>query len=457
MKTFLFQHAWLNGRFVVDVRMAIDAEGVIVRIDTDREAASAERVDGIAIPGMVNVHSHAFQRGMAGLAEYRTAEHDSFWTWRRWMYHFLRWLTPDHCYVIARQLYLEMLQAGYTSVGEFHYLHNDPQGRPYASKLVMVDALIAAARDVGIRLCLLPTLYQRGGFNKVLEESQKRFATSIDDCLTVAMDVQNRQKTDPRLHFGLAIHSLRAVDMPTAKQAVAAFRASYGDRPIHMHAAEQQKEVDDCLQAHGRRPVEWAIDELGINANWCLIHATHLVPPECVLLAQSGAVVGLCPTTEANLGDGVFPSEAFVGAGGQLAIGTDSHIGLDPRSDLRLIEYAQRLTQQRRVVLGSDTVSCGEFLCEAAWRGGRRALGLPIGQFHIGDRADLVVLDARHPNLAGLPAERWLDSLVFCEIGNPIRDVMVAGNWVVRRGMHALGEVSRREFGNTVRQILSKS
>lgn len=457
MKTYLFQNIWLGGRFAAQVQLTVDADGTIARIDTDRRDVDAERIPGIAIPGFVNVHSHAFQRGMAGLAEFRTAQHDSFWTWRELMYHFLRWLTPDHCYVIARQLYLEMLQAGYTSVGEFHYLHNDPDGRPYESRMAMIDALIAAARDVGIRLCVLPTLYQRGGFNRPLADGQKRFAISNEDCLNIAMELQRRCAAAPRLHFGFAVHSLRAVDMPAARHAVAAFRASFGDRPIHMHAAEQQQEVDDCVRAHRRRPVEWALDELGVDEHWCLIHATHVDPAECGQLAQSGAVAGLCPTTEANLGDGVFPSEPYLQVGGQIAIGTDSHIGLDPRGDLRMIEYGQRLTQQRRVVLGSETNSCGRFLCEAVWRGGRRALGLPVAKFEVGNQADLVILEEQHPNLAGLPSERWLDSLVFCEIGNPLRHVMVGGNWVVRDGLHCLGEISRREYGNAIRNILSKS
>ncbi len=457
MKKILFQHALIDGRFAASVELEIDELGAIVRIETGRSDSDAEQVRGIAIPGMINVHSHAFQRGMAGLTEYRTAQHDSFWTWRELMYHFLRWLTPDDCYVLARQLYLEMLQAGYTSVGEFHYLHNDPPGKPYESRTVMADALIAAARDVGIRMCLLPTLYQRGGFSKPLEEGQKRFGMSLDDCLCLTTELQQRHAHDRRLDFGFAIHSLRAVDMPIAKKAADAIRAAMPGRPLHIHAAEQQREVDECLAAHGHRPVAWVLEELGADEQWCLIHATHIDWTECSQLAGSGAVVALCPTTEANLGDGVFPSEAFTRAGGRFAIGTDSHIGLDPRGDLRLIEYAQRLTQQRRVVLGSDSLSCGQFLTAAAWRGGRQALGIPVGRIQVGDQADFIAIDDQHPNFAGLPPERWLDSFVFCEIGNPIRDVMVSGDWVVRDGRHALQELSRHEFGNTVRSILSKA
>jgi formimidoylglutamate deiminase len=457
MKKFLFQHALLRGKFATNVELHVDDGGKIAQVQPEAPRSDAESMAGIAIPGMINVHSHAFQRGMAGLTEYRTAEHDSFWTWRELMYHFLRWLTPDDCYVLARQLYLEMLLAGYTSVGEFHYLHNDPEGRPYESRSAMADALIAAARDVGIRMCLLPTLYQRGGFSKPLEAGQKRFGMSLDDCLTLTTELQRRHANDARLRFGFAIHSLRAVDMPVAQRAVEAIGKAMPGRPLHIHAAEQQREVDDCLAAHGRRPVAWVLEDLGADERWCLIHATHLDWEECHQLAESGAVAGLCPTTEANLGDGVFPSEMYTQAGGRWAIGTDSHIGLDPRGDLRMIEYSQRLTQQRRVVLRGEGQSCGEFLCTAAWRGGRQALGLNAGQIELGQQADLLVIDDQDPNFAGLPPERWLDSLVFCEIGNPIRHVMVDGQWVVRDGRHALQEVSRHAFGNTVRRILEKA
>lgn len=457
MKQLWFRSAWLDDRFASSVRIAVDADGAISEVVPGAAAEHCEHIQGIAIPGMINVHSHAFQRGMAGLTEHRLADRDNFWTWRRWMYHFLRWLTPEDCYVIARQLYLEMLRAGYTAVGEFHYLHNDPDGRPYAAKFAIAEALMRAAADTGIRLCLLPTLYQRGGFRQPLEDGQKRFALTVDDCLDLAAAVEGRQGSSPRLHTGLAIHSLRAVDLPTARRAAAMFRDRFGRRPIHMHAAEQQREVDECVEAHGRRPVELALDELGADESWCLIHATHLSPHECERLARSGAVAGLCPTTEANLGDGVFPSEPYVLAGGQFAIGTDSQVSVDPRGELRWIEYVQRLLLRRRVVLGLDSSSCGSFLCAAAWRGGRRALGLPIGQFHVGDQADLVVIDDQHPSLSGLAPDRWLDSFVFCDLGNPIRHVMVAGEWVVRDGSQALMEISRREFADTVRQILNRA
>jgi formimidoylglutamate deiminase len=453
--TYWFPSAWLGNGFASNVRFTVAPRGEIVRVETDVADAANERCSGIALPGMINVHSHAFQRGMAGLAEHRTAERDSFWTWRELMYHFLRHLTPDHCWRIARQAYIEMLRAGYTSVGEFHYLHNDVQGRPYDDRAAMIDPLIAAASAAGIRLCLLPTLYQRGGFDRPLDAGQQRFAVGMDECLDLAADIRKRGDSNDLLHGGFAIHSLRAVEMSVAQRAAESVRQTLGSRPIHIHLAEQQREVDDCLRVHGKRPVAWALDALAIDDSWCLIHATHLDSQECAAIADRQAVVGLCPTTEANLGDGLFPSEPFTRAGGQFGIGTDSHVSLCPRSELRLLEYGQRLSAQRRVILNGDGESCGTFLCQAAWRGGSRALGLPLGRLAEGHRADWIVLDERHASIAGLPSDRWLDCFVFCDLGNPIRDVMVGGRWVIRDGRHALEDESSRAFGAAVREILS--
>jgi formimidoylglutamate deiminase len=456
MKSWSLEYAWLGGRFSADVELTVDDAGTIAAVTPGKADSSAERVAGIALPGMSNVHSHAFQRGLVGLTEYRTAEHDSFWTWRELMYHFLRWLTPDDCYALARQLYGEMLVAGYTSVGEFHYLHNDVNGGPYQDRAAMAEALIAAAADAGIRLCLMPALYQRGGFGRPVEHGQRRFVLTLDECLDLVTLLRKRHASDRNLEFGFAVHSLRAVDWPVARQAVQAIDAAWPGRPLHMHAAEQEREVADCLAVHGRRPVELALADLGVDRRWCLIHATHIDPAECAALARSGAVVGLCPTTEANLGDGVFPVESFARGGGQWTIGTDSHVGVDPRGELRLIEYAQRLTRRQRVVLGSEETSCGQYLCQAAWSGGGQALGLPIGRISVGARADLVVLDLSDPNLAALPSSRWLDSFVFAGIGNSVRDTMVGGEWMVRDRVHLRAGDARRAYARTLSRILER-
>lgn len=457
MPQFLLEYAWLFNRFAANVLVEIDGHGKFARVVVDSpDVHGAERVAGISVPGFINIHSHAFQRGMAGLSEYRSANRDDFWTWRELMYHFLRWLEPDDCFVLARQLYLEMLQAGYTAVGEFHYLHNDPSGRPYAHKSEMIAPLLAAAEEVGLRICLMPTLYQRGGFGQALNKGQRRFSITVDDCLELARGVLQRSEASPLVHAGFAIHSLRAVDMPVALQAVRNLRRDLGDLPVHIHASEQRREVEDCWQHHRRRPVDWILDELQADQRWCLIHSTHIEAQECARLAESQAIAGLCPTTEANLGDGIFPATDYFASAGRFAIGSDSHIAIDPRGELRLLEYVQRLTQQRRVLFGSANESSGVFLCESAWRGGAAALGLAAGGIDAGSLADLVVLDVDDAALAGLPPERWLDALVFCQIGNPIRHVMVHGRWVIRDGRHSLDQASRREFAATVRSILER-
>lgn len=386
------------------------------------------------LPGMPNLHSHAFQRAMAGLAERRGPGNDSFWTWREAMYAFASRIEPDELRAIAAQLYVEMLAAGYTHVCEFHYLHNAPDGRPYADPAAMSKAIIEAAREAGIGLTLLPVLYMTGGFDgRALSARQQRFGLSVDAYLRL-LDSLRALESD-RVRVGIALHSLRAVPEGALREVLASPLAN--GRVIHMHIAEQVGEVQDCLALRGARPVEWLFEHANVDARWCLVHATHVDDAELRSLARSGAVAGLCPTTEANLGDGLFPLGAYLDAGGTLGIGSDSHISVSPVEELRWLEYGQRLAlRQRNVSARQESASVGEALWRAALAGGRQASGLmPLTD----DAApqDVVVLDDAAPLLAARAAHEVIDSFIFAGNAPLVRDVCAGGHWVVRDHHHA--------------------
>lgn len=432
-----------------DIDITLTADGDILAVgpaDTRVEATTdpialigggipVERVRGTLIPGMPNVHSHAFQRAMSGLAERCNAQGDSFWTWREIMYAFLSRLTPEQVEAIAAQLYVEMLRGGYTGVAEFHYLHNDADGRPYADPATLSHAILAAGRTAGIALTHLPVLYMRGGFDdRPLAGGQRRFAGTPDGMARLVGDLTPTLGADQRL--GLALHSLRAVAAAPLADLVGWWDGRADGGPMHIHAAEQPLEVSDSLAATGRRPVEWLLENVAVDRRWCFIHATHMTEDEARGLAATGAVAGLCPTTEGNLGDGFFRLESYLRAGGALGIGTDSHVGIDPREELRWLDYGQRLlTGQRSFEQGNPHV--GARLWTAALAGGARALGRACGAVAPGCRADLLVLDDEHPALWARDNDRVLDALVFSHQGpTPVRDVMVGGRWVVRDGRH---------------------
>ena len=397
--------------------------------DVAAESSAGEVVQArFALPGMPNLHSHAFQRAMAGLAERRGPGDDSFWTWRETMYAFAARIGPDELQAIAAQLYVEMLKAGYTHVCEFHYLHNAPDGKPYADPAAMSRAIIGAAREAGIGLTLLPVLYMTGGFDgRPLSERQKRFGLSIDDYLRL-LESLIALESDV-LRVGIALHSLRAVSESAMREVLAS--SSTRDRVVHIHIAEQIGEVQDCLSLRGARPVQWLFDHADVNERWCLVHATHLDESEMRKLAKSGAVAGLCPTTEANLGDGLFPLSAFLDANGVLGIGSDSHISVSPVEELRWLEYGQRLvTRHRNIAARAPGASVGNVLWKAALRGGRQAAGMP-------DAArDFIVLDEASPLLAARDEHSVLDTLLFAGNTPLVRDVMAAGEWVVRDFRH---------------------
>jgi formimidoylglutamate deiminase len=430
--------ALLPEGFADAVRLEIDDGGDLVAVEAAAGAADAECLSGVVLPGMPNVHSHAFQRAMAGLAERLEPGEASFWSWRQVMYRFLERIGPDELCAIAAQLYVEMLEAGYTAVGEFHYLHHQIDGHAFADPAEMSWAILEAQRASGIGLTLLPALYMAGGFGgRAPEAGQRRFVHDLDGFADLIQRLRPRFATDPDLRLGIAPHSLRAVPDAALRHVVALADASDAAAPIHIHVAEQAKEVRDCLEWCGARPVRHLFDAAPVGPRWCLIHATHMDDGETGLVAHSGAVTGLCPTTEANLGDGLFDLGGYLAARGRFGIGSDSHVSISPVEELRWLEYGQRLNSLRRLIAAdAEQPHCGARLWRAALAGGAQALGRRIGRLAPGCRADLIRIDDRHPILAGRSGDGVLDALVFSGNVNLVRDVMVGGRWVVQDGRH---------------------
>jgi len=427
---FSAKHLWHDGQWRKDATFGVDSDGRL----TAAAVALPNYLDGWVLPGMPNLHSHAFQRAMAGLAERRGPGDDSFWTWRETMYGFAERIDPDTLQAIATQLYVEMLKAGYTQVCEFHYLHHQPDGTPYAQPEAMSLALIEAAREAGIALTLLPVLYMSGGFDgRPLSPRQRRFGHDVDGYMRLLANLRKHESNHVRV--GVALHSLRAIPENAWRSVIEHEALKTG--PIHIHIAEQIGEVQDCLAKRGARPVEWLFDHAPVDARWCLVHATHLTDKETTQLARSGAIAGLCPTTEANLGDGLFPLARYLEAGGRLGIGSDSHISISPIEELRWLEYGQRLsTRHRNVAARGPGDSVGETLWREALKGGTQAADLPIGALDAGKRADFMVLDQESPLLAARDQRSVMDSFLFAGNISPVRHVMAGGKWVVRDFQH---------------------
>lgn len=453
MSAYFAERALLPSGWASNVRLQLSADGYIERVQADASAEGAERLAGPLLPGMPNLHSHAFQRAMAGLAEVAGDPNDSFWTWRDLMYRLVGLITPDQLQVIARQLYIEMLKAGYTSVAEFHYVHHDSAGKPYADRTELARQISAAASASGIGLTLLPVLYSHSGFGgQAPNHGQRRFINSTEQYLRLQQQLGPLLAAQPAQHLGLCFHSLRAV---TPQQISEVLDASDRHCPVHIHIAEQRKEVDDCLAWSGRRPLQWLYQHVPVDSRWCLVHATHAEADEVSAMARSGAVAGLCLTTEANLGDGLFPAVDFLAQGGRLGIGSDSHVSLSVVEELRWLEYGQRLRDQRRNRLyRSDQPRVGPTLFDAALAGGAQALGQDIGQLAVGKRADWLVLDGQDPYLATSQGDAILNRWLFAGSDRQVRDVMVKGRWVVRQGRHALDEQSARDFAQVLRALL---
>lgn len=420
-----------------------------------------EEIAGWAVPGVPNVHSHAFQRGLAGLAEAPA----TFWSWRQVMYDFLRHLTPDDMGAVAAQLYVELLRSGFTCVGEFHYLHRAPDGSAYADPAETSRQIVEAADRAGIGLVHIPVAYQVGGFGgQPLEGGQRRFRMDVDALaqLCESLEPAFMGRDDRRLGWGL--HSLRAVPEGAFAQAAELFDDRRG-APVHVHVAEQEREVTECMAARGSRPVRWLLDHAPVDERWCLVHATHAGEKELAAVARRGAVVGLCPSTEANLGDGVFPLRTFASLGGRFGIGTDSHVARSPVEELRTLEYGQRLALKGRRVLpvgaldsmGTATAGAGGALLRRAWRSGCRALAWNGGLAAVGRRADFVVLDAEHPALVGKTGHAVLDSWVFSGTESPVKDVWVSGRRVVEAGRHFREEEIGRAFARTMKGLARRT
>ncbi len=428
-----FDHALLPGGWARGVRLSI-AAGRITALETDTERAPEDEAHAIAVPGMPNLHSHAFQRAMAGLAETRGPAGDSFWTWRELMYRFVESLGPDEFEAIAAMAFAEMLEAGFTRVGEFHYLHHAADGAPYDDPAEMAARIAVAAGQTGIGLTLLPVFYAHSGFGGLAPKpAQRRFLHDPDGYAALLAASRKAVAFLDDAVVGAAPHSLRAV----TSDELAAVTALAGPAPIHIHVAEQVREVEDCLAWSGRRPVEWLLDQGLVDARWCLVHATQMSEAETVAAARSGAVVGLCPITEANLGDGIFPASAFLAAGGRFGIGSDSNVMIDVAEELRTLEYGQRLMHQRRNVLTSaEGHSTGGELYRAALHGGAQALGAGDGALRTGAPADLVSLSAEHPALCGREGDALLDGWIFAARGGAVDCVWRRGRKWVSDGRH---------------------
>jgi formimidoylglutamate deiminase len=444
--TLLSGAGWLR-----DATVTLSEQGLITAIAAGASPpADARRVRGAVVPGMPNAHSHAFQRAMSGDSEFRAASHESFWTWRSAMYALANSLTPADLTLIATQLFIEMLKAGYTSVAEFHYLHRQPDGSAYEGVNALWQGIDAAALASGIGLTLLPTLYLSSDFGgRPLLPEQRRFGLRVREFL----DAVARRRSAlgahaaATLHTGAALHSLRAVPLPSLREAVEGLVAMEPAGVIHIHIAEQLLEVRACQASTGRRPIELLLDTGLVGPHWCLVHATHATAAEIRAVAASGAGVCVCPSTEGNLGDGFFDAGRLLAAGGGLCIGSDSEASVSPAEELRWLEYQQRIRRRRRAVLATRREpNVGARLWRAAARCGARALGQAVGAIEVGRRADWLVLDTEHPAMAGASGDGLLDRLVFGGGQAAIRDVMVAGRWVIEGGRHGGEQEAARRF-----------
>jgi len=459
MKKIKFKKILIKNQWQDNVTLVIDKKGLIAEIMTS-DAADApddqQIITSYALPGMPNIHSHAFQRAMAGLTEYATSGKDNFWTWRDAMYRFAQIVTPDDLYHIARQLYLEMAMAGYTSVAEFHYLHHQPGGQPYDNPAEMSLALMRAAADVGLGLTLLPVLYMSSGFGGLpLNAEQARFGHTLDQYCHLLSQLYDGFKDDQNQNLGVAFHSLRAVPTAAFDEVIQHMDSLDAAAPLHIHIAEQRKEVEDCTAWSGQRPVEWLLNHQELSARWCLVHATHLTTSEGRALAKSGAVAGLCPTTEANLGDGLFPLKAYLQQGGSIAIGSDSHISISPIEELRLLEYGQRLMHQSRNIAATTLephAGTGLYLNSLA--GGSKAAGFNTGEIAVGKRADLITLDPGSARLFGTPDDFLLDRFIFSGNLCLVKDVMMAGHWQVKDGIHPKAAEITSGFHNVMNRMV---
>lgn len=451
MAGLFFDQALLPQGWARDVRIVIDA-GHILTVAAGVAAETGDERHRIGLPGISNLHSHAFQRGMAGLAEFRGSSADSFWTWRDVMYRFVGRMTSDDIEAVAAQAYVEMLETGFTRVGEFHYIHHDVSGAAYGNLGELAERIAAAAHASGIGLTLLPVFYAHAGFGgRAPDPGQRRFINSIDGFSKLLEASRRAVAGLPGAVVGVAPHSLRAVT-PEQLDAMAALSES---GPIHIHIAEQMREVDECIAWSGQRPLQWLFDHVPVDRRWCLIHATHATSAEIHAIADSGAVAGLCPVTEANLGDGTFNAPDFIDRGGVFGVGSDSNVLIGLTDELRQLEYSQRLAFKARNVMASDAIaSTGRALFAGALHGGSQALGVARAGLTEGAFADIVSLDADHVALAGRSGDAILDSWIFGAGRRLVDDVWAQGRKVVEHGRHHSRTPVAQRFRQAIEGLL---
>ncbi len=454
MTTLHYTQALLPTGWADDVRIGVDTGGAILSIEKDVPGAA----QGCLLPGMANLHSHAHQRAMAGLAEHAGSTDDSFWTWRKIMYQLLQAIQPEHLYAIASQLYVEMLKSGYTRVAEFQYLHHQSNGQPFDNPAEMSLQTLQAARDTGLGITNLPVHYQFAGFGEQpLSAQQQRFANDPELFLRIVDALHQASPDDENVVTGIAAHSLRAVNKQGLSTVLESLHKD-GTLPVHIHIAEQTKEVDDCINWSGARPVEYLLGHFQVDQHWCLIHATHMTDEETREVANSGAVVGICPATEGNLGDGFFNAVKYLKHNGAFGIGSDSHISVSPTEELRWLEYGQRLLHRSRNVLaGGYEQSTGRTLFDKAVVGGAQACGHNSGAIAVGKRADFIVLDTDHPLLYQRGGDELLDSWIFSGNQNTVRDVYVGGKHIIKDGHHAQEVAIAERFKSTLNTLRNLS
>lgn len=458
MTTIFARSALLTEGWADNVLIEVDKDGWITGIDTFKAQPTdpaTEIVAGPLVPGMSNVHSHAFQRALAGLAERAGSKKNNFWGWRDTMYRFIGSVDPEDMGDLAAQVYVEMLKAGYTSVGEFHYVHHQADGTPYNDRAIMSRSIVQAALDSGIALTHMPSLYAFGGFGHApAAEGQKRFLNDVSGVMRIVEEIYGEYRNTPQISVGFAPHSLRAVSGDMLLEGVSAFRKLLPEAPVHILVAAQSAEVEACVEWSGKRPVQWLIDNAGVDRQWCLVHATHIDTNEMSRLVASGAVVGLCPSASANLGDGIFPLTRYFNAGGAFAIGSGSHATINMLEELRWLEYLQRMTHHERTLLATPEIpSVGATLYDRAAYDGGRALGRRSGRIEIGWRADFVVLDAELPSMTAKVRDHVLDAAIFAGGENPVRDVMAGGRWVVRDRHHKREEQALQNFRKALKKL----
>ncbi len=442
----LLPSGWASPGFI-----EVGRDGLIVSAGVEPLPEPVSRLDGFVVSGVPNLHSHAHQRGLVGWVDrLAPGSRETLWTWRRRMYDHVLALSPENLEAQAAQAYVEMLKTGFTAVGEFHYVHHDPGGRPYANPAEMSERIVSAARRAGIGLTLLPAFYAHGGIGRPPEPDQRRFVHGVDAYLELVDAVVRIAREEPCVVAGIAPHSLRAVGAAELR----ALLDAVPDRPVHIHVSERVEEVEDLRGALGAAPVRWLLDAVGLGPRWTLVHATHTDDGERAGMIGAGVVAGLCPLTEANLGDGLFALSEYARSGGVWGVGSDSNHLIDLPGELRLAEYGQRLRHQRRdVLVGPDDTSAARVLLESALAGGAQALAQPVGAIAPGFRADLVELDPAHPALAGQAAETALDAWIFSSASpGVVRNVMVGGRWVIRDGRHEDEEQILDAFRATMRE-----